>query len=153
VLYCAPLFHTYAEFSNYFNSTAILQNVQWIHVKGMQMVRGTKHHCITFSRIDPPWFHSEPAYGKSSSSEELISEINRRVTRDPVELNLAYLKQLWTTLNGIISLETDHGEGEEGPENMEFDRNDLAELSRAIETVIRGYFGAEWIVFAKTASD
>lgn len=148
VFYCAPLFHTYMEFSNYFGAGTIWLNTKWIYLDGLKTIRGYAKHSITYSRSDPPWQHSDRHMGKSINSEELLQRVVRSVKEEPVEVTKAYLVRFWSLLNRIVLEDLDPLE--RMSDRTIFKPESPRDLVRAIQLMLRTEFGAEWFLFAES---
>ncbi len=148
VRYCAPLFHTYNEFSSYFASGTIWLNTKWIHLNGFTLIRGKTEHCITYSRKGPTRQRSEPVDGKASGGEEFLTELVQSVKTNSVEIDTSYLRKLWNYLSDII--QEDPSPRRSPAKMLSLDSDDPDEILGMVQRVLRGEFGTELFVFSES---
>jgi hypothetical protein len=147
VMYCAPLFHTYNEFSTYFAAGSIWLNTKWIHLNGFTLIRGKTEHCITYSRIGPTKQRSEPVDGKASGGEEFLNELVQSVKTNSVKIDISYLRKLWNYLADIIK--EDPSPSRSPAKMLSADSDDPGEILGMVQRLLRGEFGTELFVFSE----
>ncbi len=145
VYYCAPMFHTDAEFNRYFMNHAVLGHSVLISLRALPRILDKGSHHIVYAPSHG-LFLSDATPLDMVIADKRISDLmynfDRWRSKDPKDITLTYLQSLWDSLITIIVA------NDSPPPELEPNSRNPADLVRALRLVLRTYYGLEWILIS-----